>query len=113
MDQNAGANQRQQLRQHLHSHDRCYCRTRGMLTGKSLPDDKPHRACFSGVKIRAVQKFAAVTGEGSAEIARSIKNCGRERSFVFNCEKHSPCRRGFFLYWRREPGKKKKKTGYM
>ena len=80
MDQNAGANQRQQLRQHLHSHDRCYCRTRGMLTGKSLRDDKPHRACFSGVKIRAVQKFAAVTDDAAAEIARSIKVDERKRT---------------------------------
>ena len=101
MDQNAGANQRQQLRQHLHSHDRCYCRTRGMLTGKSLRDDQPHRACFSGVNIRAVQKFAAVTDDAAAEIARSIKVGERKRSFVYNCEWHSRCRRVFHLNERR------------
>jgi len=59
-----------------------------MLTGKNLRDDQPHRACFSGMKIRAVQKFAAVTDDAAAEIARANKVGGRKRSSVCNCEWH-------------------------
>ena len=40
---------------------------------KSVRDDKSHRASFSGVKIRAVPKFAAVTNDAAAQIPKSIE----------------------------------------
>ena len=75
--------QRQQLRQYIHSHDRCYCCTRGRYRTRVWRHDTAHRPSFITMRIWAVSIFATGADDAAAELASSRNSWRHDRIHSF------------------------------